>query len=444
MHVKLDGLSGFEFEGVCAAVFRSLGYRVQESTASGDFGRDLILTDTSGDITVVECKHQAGTVGRPVVQKLHSAALTAGASRAMLISTGGFSNQAIEYAESLTDIRIELVDRCGFEALAARAGFSQDGIHAGALLAVAPTPLLTLRLKRFSVNRLKCDPQFLDRSLTILHREAIPRAVLRVRYSIQVDFVTSAGLIHEINVPEAMLVLDARSFQPLDEVEQTIITTAHAIAGSQHPESAEAEISPEPFMDPAKLQQARKRIPLSLHSVLSNIRFKICELYITVVHYRGRNNVTYSKVCAPTPKDVDVLAIEPLIVPHQIVTVGVKNARYNFALLDNPSDSHVINENLTLCTACNKRNGAMQLCLDCGLVSHKKALFSRCGFKCRCCSKTLCRRCVWKTPFLLIFSRFWCFACLQDQPEKTRRNPSRLSTPSEDRRLVNHDTARPE
>jgi len=75
----LDDLTGYEFEDVMADVFRHLGYRnVRKAERVADKGRDILMEETVDGgqrAVVVECKH-TDSVGRPVVQKLHSAGAT--------------------------------------------------------------------------------------------------------------------------------------------------------------------------------------------------------------------------------------------------------------------------------------------------------------------------------------------------------------------------------
>jgi len=103
----LDDLSGFEFEDVMEDVFRNLGYEnVRQASRTADEGRDVIMeevVDGTRRGVVVECKH-TDSVGRPVVQKLHSAIATFdfdGPKRGMVVTTGRFTNPAQEYAERL-------------------------------------------------------------------------------------------------------------------------------------------------------------------------------------------------------------------------------------------------------------------------------------------------------------------------------------------------------
>src|SRR6056297_3273188 len=116
----LDDLSGFEFEDLIEDVFRNLGYEnVRQAEKTADEGRDVIMeevVDGTRRAVIVECKH-TGTVGRPVVQKLHSAIATFDfdePKRGMVVTTGRFTNPAIEYAQRLQrnddPYPIELID----------------------------------------------------------------------------------------------------------------------------------------------------------------------------------------------------------------------------------------------------------------------------------------------------------------------------------------------
>ena len=69
----LDTMDGYEFEQLCKAIYENSGYNHVELTSkSGDKGRDIIIYTNEGKI-VVECKHRPNSsIGRPVIQKLHS------------------------------------------------------------------------------------------------------------------------------------------------------------------------------------------------------------------------------------------------------------------------------------------------------------------------------------------------------------------------------------
>src|SRR5205823_14040315 len=85
------------------------------------------LPISPGGLIVVECKHQPKTgIGRPIVQKLHSAVISSKAIRGILATTGHFTPEALEYARKLFEqgTQIEMVDYPMLADMAARAGIS--------------------------------------------------------------------------------------------------------------------------------------------------------------------------------------------------------------------------------------------------------------------------------------------------------------------------------
>ena len=106
--IDLENMSGGDFETLCKEIF-SKYYKVEvEQTALvGDGGKDLIIR-TPVPI-YVECKHHRNTIGRPVVQKLHSAMTTDFVKKGIVVTTGKFSPQAIEHVR-INNLPIELID----------------------------------------------------------------------------------------------------------------------------------------------------------------------------------------------------------------------------------------------------------------------------------------------------------------------------------------------
>jgi hypothetical protein len=89
-------------------MFERLGYSVKQTSYVNDQGRDAIIYK-EGQKYLVECKRYAqdNNIGRPEIQKFHSAIVFDKADRGFFVSSGKFTPGAIEYARSLP---IELVD----------------------------------------------------------------------------------------------------------------------------------------------------------------------------------------------------------------------------------------------------------------------------------------------------------------------------------------------
>lgn len=143
---------GHNFEERCCGVFRGLGYKhVERQSLSRDGGIDIIMEGTNkrGNWVKIgiECKNLSKNVDRPIVQKLHSAALCDNMDEAWVVTTKGFSRDAWEYAHSINERfnrpRMRLVDGHEFRLMESRASSNRsqssdtDGIGALFLIIVS-------------------------------------------------------------------------------------------------------------------------------------------------------------------------------------------------------------------------------------------------------------------------------------------------------------------
>lgn len=94
---ELDALSGVEFEVLLAGLFRAQGYAVDLTPASGDYGADLLLTRDNRRIAV-QAKRYTGSVGISAVQEALSGQVYYRCDAAWLVTTGKFTNNALELA----------------------------------------------------------------------------------------------------------------------------------------------------------------------------------------------------------------------------------------------------------------------------------------------------------------------------------------------------------
>jgi len=88
-------LDGHAFETEIAGVLRILGYKVEQTKGSGDWGVDLFLND---DI-VVQCKATNSPVSPSVVRDLFGTMNHYDAKKGIIISTGGFTPGSYEFQE---------------------------------------------------------------------------------------------------------------------------------------------------------------------------------------------------------------------------------------------------------------------------------------------------------------------------------------------------------
>ncbi|MCU5376176.1 restriction endonuclease [Bacillus cereus] len=96
-----------EFEYFVADFFRSLGYKVQVTSGSNDGGKDIIL-HKGNEMKFVEVKrYTKSSIGRPFIQKLHSAIVDADAVGGYFVTLSHFNKNARIYAANKN---IELID----------------------------------------------------------------------------------------------------------------------------------------------------------------------------------------------------------------------------------------------------------------------------------------------------------------------------------------------
>lgn len=90
---QIDFLSGVEFENYVKLLFEKMGYKVQTTKKSKDFGVDLII-EKNKKKTIVQTKRYSHTVGISAVQEIISARNHYGIYSAMVVSNQNFSKEA--------------------------------------------------------------------------------------------------------------------------------------------------------------------------------------------------------------------------------------------------------------------------------------------------------------------------------------------------------------
>ncbi|CEP35101.1 Predicted endonuclease distantly related to archaeal Holliday junction resolvase and Mrr-like restriction enzymes [Halomonas sp. R57-5] len=92
--------TGLALEYKVSNIYRALGYSVDFTSLSGDFGIDVIVTSNKGKFGV-QCKHHASNVGVDAVMQAHSGARYHDCLHGVVVTTTGFTVAAKEMAEKL-------------------------------------------------------------------------------------------------------------------------------------------------------------------------------------------------------------------------------------------------------------------------------------------------------------------------------------------------------
>ena len=96
---SLNDMNWREFESLIEEAFRLRGYTVRRLGGDGpDGGVDLVL-DRGAEKVLVQCKQwRAMRVGVPVVRELYGAMAARGAASGIVVTSGGFTPDAVEFA----------------------------------------------------------------------------------------------------------------------------------------------------------------------------------------------------------------------------------------------------------------------------------------------------------------------------------------------------------
>ena len=371
----LDDLSGFQFEDLMEDVFRKLGYEnVRQAVKTADEGRDIIMeevVDGRRRAIVVECKH-TDSVGRPVVQKLHSAIATFdfdGPKRGMVVTTGRFTSPAREYTDRLRNngdpYPIELLDGTGLRDLSEDIGLD---LYNGRIEVLCDE---TLRPVDPTAGR---NGPVLEafRSIENLDSGDLPtpwtsvtfEPVLSITARTDATFETSVGVIHQINQQDAFL-LHADRQHP---------RVADGAVGTLVRENFSRTIDlDEPAMEETFDEVDVNRFGQTETEYKEWAIDRLREHHTTTVEYTGDNNVTYTKECTPNLSDVSVQSIEPVYVPEVRSSTSLGEYSYPFEYYAAGPSRVTVEDGIHRCVHCDSaQDGTYTYCENCGSINCKK------------------------------------------------------------------------
>lgn len=379
----LEHLTPKEFEAWCQLVFeRTYGCLVRDSPFSGDEGRDLVIDHPEG-LIVVECKHQPGaSVGRPVVQKLHSAVLTAGAKKGIIATTGSFARTVQDYVARL-EVKIELLDANKLAFLAEKVGIptAQKG-------AIAPDTALAFP----TVPEAQFAQEFGGAVLTAGHFSPgrLPQPLLRAarrteyagyflgRFTAAGQVNTAVGTAQEDWSGSVWLQSDgsrAGTGPPpgLDPGEHTFVPLGRALAAAPGP-------TPPPKV---QLLDANRQLKEYLLASLGR-----------TFTYTGRNNQRYSRVVRPSARATSVEATRLLYVPSQSFNLEIGGTSHPGLVRESTAGFLVSSRTLTDCTMCRRvvRQPSQIICAACFKPAHRRTFLHPDSNRCTVCGALICHR----------------------------------------------------
>ena len=102
-------LDGYAFENATAEVLNKHQFNARVTRGSGDGGIDIEVT-RNGLRGVVQCKAHAACVGPSIVRDLYGVIHHSGANFGIVLSRGGFTKRAVEFAHDKPILFLDVSD----------------------------------------------------------------------------------------------------------------------------------------------------------------------------------------------------------------------------------------------------------------------------------------------------------------------------------------------
>lgn len=415
--VYVRGIGWQGFEKLCERIFKEINAGdVKRIGGVADGGRDLMIDGPDGR-TIVECKYyKNSSISRPVVQKLHSAVISNKGKKGIIISTGRYTKQAIEYAASLKDITMELYDMLQLRDLAERAGIklvtgSNDRITESFQILSLPDTVEKIS-RRFQY---KSHPNTVKEFMqtNIEGTQLMPYYMIRA--SIRQTFSTSAGIIHEINRSELKYVLNGITGRFLMTDYVKFLRSGKTCS----PKNVRVQGD----------NMRRERFMIGGSLISHYIEKRMIADHTKTVEYVAGNNATYYKECIPSKNAITIEDIKAVLVPMVCLKISFVERGYTCYVTHNGLDVKIDCPELCTCYTCGKKikvgkkkgSGQGLLCNDCGAVSHAPSFFRPHSHICKKCGKTLCRSCTYVSRRALFLRKKMCKSCAESSERKFKK-----------------------
>lgn len=356
----------------------------------------------NSDTIVIECKNHGKSIGRPVIQKLHSAAITYGqGARGLVVSPSGFSADAIEYAQAIQPHQtpVELWDFARLFEVGRSIGVIFTNGLRQQMQIFGPERISDERaglwLWETYLSKVVSSPRKTHAAFRISRRTrrfTIAAAVVRFQLDRTFDSPSGNRRLHHAHA-------DGQAIHPLNGIvlttaERTMLTATHhhAIA-----------------IERVDQEQLRRLFGPDYERAERLVRSDVAARQSRRIRYQGRNNRNYSMQAEVQTRDVSTNAL-PVAFERVCVTVDCGPQRHMFIVIGepaNPSISYLASGDADLPALLV---GQAVLCNDCGKISSRGR---RSGGACSACARTVCREHSHRLPLHpLCQGRLVCSSCV--------------------------------
>jgi restriction endonuclease Mrr len=368
----LDDFSGFEFEDLMEDVFRNLGYEnVRQARKTADEGRDILMeevVDGTRRGVVVECKH-TDSVGRPVVQKLHSAIATYdydGPKRGIVVTTGRFTDPAREYAARLEanddPYPVELVDGTNLRDIADDIGLDLYNGRIEILCDETLRPFDPAGGVDAPVREAFRDVENIDADDVPEPRAQVDfQPVVTISARTDAVFETSVGVVHRIDQSDSFVVHADRGQPSVADS-----TVSGLVAGNRRQTVDLDEDRFERVFDDVEVRRFGQTETEYKDWAVDRLR----QFHTTTVTYTGDNNVTYEKTCEPKQSDVSIQAITPVYLPQVRQTTQLQQYAYPYEYYAAGPSRATLEDGIHRCVHCGEDDAkTYTFCANCGSIN---------------------------------------------------------------------------
>lgn len=366
----LDELSGYDFEDMMMEVYQKQGYEnVRNPGKSGDEGRDILM-EKNGKTYVVECKH-IKKVGRPKVQKLHSAVSTYPAEDAtgILVTTGEFTRQAKEYTEKVNNGEevLRLTDGNDLREIGEDIGLD---LYSGKIevLCKEAVKLPTEREEAEQKVKEKFDDvrNFSQELISDIHIEVEMVPAIHINAKTDAVFETTVGKIHSINARDSITMKAGKSGSDFsDDILPEIVPESVA------DRNGTVELNEEKFSEIFDGFQL-KRYEKTETDYKDEIKEEIKDRHEKTVPYTGDNNVDYEKDCRPKNSDIKIESTTPVYVPLVKSEVDTGDYQYEEEFYTSNQDDVIEKDGIHHCVHCSLGEFSIMnftFCENCGSIN---------------------------------------------------------------------------
>lgn len=366
MDNTLDNLSGWDFEELCATVFRKDGYiDVKVTQKTNDVGKDIIMTYKDGHKSypvLVECKHQE-IVGRPVIQKLQGAMQHYNKNstyiKGIVITSGFFSRTVKDYVDEINKdnyqkLEIELIDGKDLKELFKKHNISVQNRRVQ-IVCDKIIVHINENQNQKNIERELSNVIGYKKGLFKYSTKKVAYPSYLMNYSIHSNFSTTVGEIYNISKNNETIILNGITGEQYND------SISNLLLGNSLQLEELSSINCETFnfeLSDNELEKEAKKDIVGLHS--------------TNVNYSGRNNHVYTKACIPHERDITINSIYSFYLPKISNEINIVKQQYSQEFYAAGKGQEYLKDELDECKLCHNHgwflDNNLYFCISCGKI----------------------------------------------------------------------------